>query len=172
MTRHVVLLGPMGSGKTSIGKQVAKSLRRPLIDGDVQLEERTGGRTAADIADAEGIDALHRMEADLALEALARRSPAVIGPAASVIEVAEVRDALADHLLVWFTGPPEHFAERAVKKSHRPLLDDGDPVELFRRQLAVREPLARPLAALVIDVSKIRKRAAATAIVAAVRGRA
>ena len=51
--RHVVLLGLMGSGKTSIGLRVAERMGWPLVDGDVWLEERAGGRTAAQIAEAD-----------------------------------------------------------------------------------------------------------------------
>jgi shikimate kinase len=150
--RHLVLLGLMGAGKTSVGRRVAERLGRPLIDGDAVLEERTGGLTAAQVAEAEGIDALHQLEAEIAAEALASSTPAVIGPAASVIELDVLRDALAGHLVVWLTGSPEHLAQKAVEKDHRPLLDGGDPVQLFREQLAVREPLIVDLADLVIDV--------------------
>jgi len=155
----------MGSGKTSIGRLVATRLQRELVDGDVLLEAQTGGRTAADIVKSDGIDALHAMEAAIVLAALGSATPAVIGPAASVIEVAEVREQLARHLLVWFVAPAEYLAERAARKSHRPLLDDGDPVALFRRQAATRDPLARPIATAVIDVASTSKRAAAREIV-------
>lgn len=150
--RHVVLLGLMGAGKTSVGRRVAERLGRQLIDGDAVLEDRTGGLTAAQVAEAEGLDALHTLEAEIAMEALASSTPAVIGPAASVIELDVLRDALAGHLVVWLTGSPEHLAQKAVEKDHRPLLDEGDPVQLFRDQLAVREPLIVDLADLVIDV--------------------
>lgn len=169
MARHVVLLGPMGSGKTSIGTLVAKDLGRALIDGDQELEARTGGRTAADVAREEGIERLHDLEADVALAALGRDQAAVVGPAASVAESAAVRTELARHLLVWFVAPAEYLATAAVGKSHRPLLDSGDPVDLFRRQFETRDPLIRPLAALVIDVSEVSKRAAADAIVTLAR---
>jgi shikimate kinase len=68
VTRHVVLLGLMGAGKTSIGRLVAARLDRELVDGDVVLDTITGGRTAADFAAAEGIDALHEKEARIALD--------------------------------------------------------------------------------------------------------
>jgi shikimate kinase len=164
--RHVVLLGLMGAGKTSVGRRVAARLRRELVDGDAVLEERTGGRTAADVAAAEGIDGLHALEAQIALEAVASTTPAVIGPGASVIEVDAVRDALAGHVVVWLTASATYLAERAVQKDHRPLLDDGDPEELFTHQLAIRTPLVAPLADLVIDVASMSKDEQADAVVA------
>ncbi len=156
----------MGAGKTSVGRRVARRLGRPLVDGDERLEAGSGGRTAAQIATAEGIEKLHDLEAEIALEALAGSTPAVIGPAASVIEVDAVRDALAGHLVVWLTASAEHLAEKAVQKDHRPLIHDGDPVELVRHQLAVREPLVLPLADLVLDVTTMSKDAQADAVVA------
>lgn len=160
------MLGLMGAGKTSVGRRVAKRLGRPLIDGDVVLEERTGGRTAAEVAKSDGIDALHAMEAEIALEALASTTPAVIGPAASVIEVDAVRDAMAGHVVVWLTAPAAYFAERAARKKHRPLLDDGDPLELFEHQLSVRQPLVVPIADLVIEITTMSKDEQADAVAA------
>src|SRR5690606_21028979 len=132
-----------------------------LIDGDDRLEAASDGLTAADIADASGIEHLHELEAEIALAALREPVPAVIGPAASVIEVDAVRDALADHLVVWLHAPAEHLAAKAGQKAHRPLLDDGDPLALFERQIAVREPLIVPLAQLVINVTTMSKDAQA-----------
>jgi shikimate kinase len=161
---HVVLLGLMGAGKTSIGRPLAARLGRPLLDSDEVLERRTGKRTARDLAQAEGIAALHVLEAELALEMLRTAEPAVIAPAASVVEVPEVRDALAGQLVVWLTGPIEHLASKVGGKSHRPLVGLRDPVELVTEQLARREPLVLPLAALVIDVSTTDPETAAARI--------
>ncbi|MEO6318624.1 MAG: shikimate kinase [Acidimicrobiales bacterium] len=163
--RHVILLGLMSSGKTSVGRRVAKRLGRPLIDGDELLRARTG-RTAAEIAGAEGIERLHALEAEIVLDALTATEPAVIGPAASVIEVDAVRRALAGHLVIWLAAPASYLAARAAEKDHRPLLDGGDPLALFEGQLAVREPLAVALAELVVDVTAMSKDAQADAIVA------
>jgi shikimate kinase len=164
--RHVVLLGLMGAGKTSIGKLVAERLGRPLIDGDERLAELTGGRTAAEVADERGIEVLHAMEAEIAITALASADPAVIGPASSVCESAAVRDALTEHLVVWLRAPVDYLVANATTKSHRPLLDRGDPAELFEEQLAVREPLVLPLADLVVDVTALTKAEAADEIAA------
>jgi len=162
-----VLLGLMGAGKTSVGRRLAERLGRPLLDGDVVLAERTDGRTAADIVEQDGAERLHALEAEIALDLLRSTTPAVIGPAASVIEVDVVRDALASQFVVWLTGPVERLAADAVGKPHRPFVGEGDPVELFARQMAVREPLILPVTDLVIDVYAATKDEQADAIVAA-----
>jgi shikimate kinase len=165
MSSHVVLLGLMGAGKTSIGRIVAQRLGREMIDGDEVLVDRSGGRTAADIAEAEGLDALHELEADIAIAALSSDQAAVIAPAASVCDSAIVRDHIAGHTAIWLTAPVDHLARKAVKKSHRPLVHAGDPVDLLTTQLAVREPLVLALHPLVVDVSSTDDDAAAELIV-------
>ena len=159
------MLGLMGAGKTTVGKVVAERLGIPLIDGDERLSDDTGGRTAAEIADEQGLDVLHAMEADIALTALSEAQPAVVAPASSVCESTAVRDALAAHLVVWLQAPADLLAERAVRQSHRPLLDHGDVVKMFEEQLATREPLVVPLAGLVVDVSTAGIEKAADAVV-------
>jgi shikimate kinase len=166
MRRHVVLLGLMGVGKTSIGTIVAERLGRPLIDGDERLAEMTGGKTAAEVTDERGLEALHDLEAEIALAALATAELSVIGPASSVCESAAVRDALAEHFVVWLRAPVDYLVANATQKSHRPLLDRGDPVQLFEEQIAVREPLVLPLTELVVDVATLTKDEAADQIVA------
>lgn len=158
----------MSSGKSSVGRRVAERLGRPLVDGDEVLEARPGGRTAAEIADAEGIEALHRLEEEIALAALADPEPAVIGPAASAIDSADFRRALDGHVVVWLRAPAAYLAQRAAKKAHRPLLDDGEALALFERQLAEREPLVLPLADLVVEVDTLSKDEQADAVVAIV----
>ncbi len=167
-TRHIVLLGLMSSGKSSVGRRVAERLGRPLVDGDEVLEARSGGRTAAEIAEADGIETLHRMEEEIALAALADPEPAVVGPAASAIDSAEFRRALVGHVVVWLSAPASYLAKRAANKEHRPLLDDGDALALFEHQLAEREPLVLPLADLVVNVDALSKDEQADAIVAVV----
>ena len=156
----------MGAGKTSIGRVVAEHLGLPLIDGDEVLAERTGGRTAAEISEEYGLGVLHDLEAEIAIEALDGADPAVIGPASSVCESAAVREALGGHDVVWLHAPVEHLVNNAVQKSHRPLLDGGDPHDLFEHQAAIREPLVLPYAGLVVDVAEVSVEEAADQIVA------
>jgi shikimate kinase len=169
MSHHVVLLGLMGAGKTSIGRIVARRLGRELIDGDEVLADRSGGRTAAEIAENDGLDALHALEADIAVVALSSDVAAVIAPAASVCDSAVVRDHIAPHTAIWLTAPVDHLARKAVTKGHRPLVHAGEPIDLLTEQLASREPLVLALHPLVVDVSTTDDEAAAELIVAFAR---
>ena len=167
VTTHIVVLGLMGAGKSSIGRRIADRLGRALIDGDEQLEARAG-RTASAVAQSDGIDALHLLETDLLHEALAITVPSVIAPAASVIDDDGCLDALRAHAVVWLSAPAALLAATASDKPHRPLVGSDDDVDLFARQVATREPRIRTIAALVIDVATIDEEAAADQIVSLV----
>ncbi len=115
----------MGTGKSTIGRLLVERLGLPYLDGDEVLEERNAGATAADIAEAEGLDRLHEQEADLLLDLLARDEPSVIGAAASVVDDPRVAAALVDAATaVWLDAPVDQLAERVAEKPHRPLGDD------------------------------------------------
>ena len=122
---HVVLVGPMGAGKSTVGKIVAERLRRPYIDSDDEVERRTG-RTAREIADSDGLPALHRLELTVLRDALAREEPSVIGSAASVVDESLGRLALMTcRHVAWLHADAEHLAQRSAAggSDHRPAVD-------------------------------------------------
>ena len=93
--RHVVLVGLMGSGKTTVATLVAQRLGWAIRDSDADLLAATG-RSAREFAAADGIDRLHAWEIDHLLEALDGPDPTIIAAAASVIDAAGVRPRLED----------------------------------------------------------------------------
>src|SRR5262245_40357019 len=154
MTRaqHVVLIGLMGSGKTTAGRALAKLLRRPFVDNDEWLERRTG-RTAPPIAAGSGVEALHDIEADVLIEALDSAEPSVIDAAASAPLRGSVRAALRGHFVVYLREQPNELAARISKDMEhgdRPF-PDRDPRALLREQFAERDASYRDIADLVID---------------------
>lgn len=144
---HIVLLGLMGSGKTSVGAALAARLGRPHRDSDEDIE-REHGRTGREIAATDGVPRLHELEANHLLTALADPRPSVISAAASTVDdevcVAALQDPLA--YVVWLHGDPEILAERASTGDHR--RDAGDVATLAAR----RDPVFTDLADTTIDV--------------------
>ena len=148
---HIVLLGLMGSGKTTIGRQLAARLQRPFFDSDDGIRSAVG-QDAAEVAAADGVSALHAIEAKLLLDTLQHPQPAVIAAAASVVEDAACRAALAPHTCVWLDTDVATLAERQAGAGHRRALEDTMAELLDMKQR--REPHCAGLAAIRIDTTK------------------
>ena len=91
--QHIVLVGLMGSGKSSLGKELARRLGRPLFDSDELVERRTG-RTVRDIWRSEGEAAFRRLESDALHDALSATTPSIIAAAGGVVLSGDNRAAL------------------------------------------------------------------------------
>jgi shikimate kinase len=145
-----VLVGLMGTGKSSAGKRVARWLGRRYLDNDAELEARTG-KTAKQIAETDGEDALHALELTLLRDAVASPEPLVIGAAASVVDTASGRAELDAPTVVWLRADPERLGARLAQKHNdrRPLGDD--PAATIVRQAAVRYPLFAEVADMTVD---------------------
>lgn len=151
--RHVVLVGLMGSGKTTVGKKVAKLTGLRFVDADVELEARTG-RSVADWFAAEGEDGFRTAEAELLDALLGSEEHLVVGAGGGVVVRPENRARLVadDVTVVYLHGEPAFLASRVQKKAHRPLLEDQDPRELFDTMYADRDGWYREVADVVIEV--------------------
>lgn len=144
----------MGSGKTTVGRELARRLGRPFIDSDHQVEARYG-RTVREIWTTDGEPAYRRLEADALAEAVAGERPVVIAAAGGVVLDSANRAVLRRAgIVVWLDGDPEVLAARAVTGEHRPLLD-GDPVAALRSMSADRRHLYDEVADHVIDVTRL-----------------
>ena len=141
----------MGSGKTSVGRMVARRLGRAFLDSDEQVEERTG-RTVREIFETDGEAAFRRLEADVLAEALARPDPAVVAAAGGVVLDAGNRRRLKDQAtVVWLRAEPAVLVTRVRSGDHRPLLA-ADPLAVLEGMKAAREPLYREVADHIVDV--------------------
>ena len=157
---HVVLLGLMGAGKSSAGRLVANELGRPFVDSDSLVELRSG-RSPNELASAEGINALHRLEAAEANRVLSSHDAVVFAAAASASDIL-TPELLAPAWAVWLDASPEVLVERttrdrAKRDEHhqRPLLGHGDPATTLADQHRARSEHGRRLADLVIDTDDL-----------------
>ncbi len=169
-TRHIVLVGMMGAGKTTVGHRLAARLGRRMVDSDELIEARTG-RTVREIFERDGEPAFRVLETAALVEALDVPEPLVIAAAGGVLMRPENREALqrSGALVVWLRADPAVLAVRATRGVHRPLLD-GDPDAAMRRLLPEREPLYREAADVVIDTDALDVDAIADRIVEVASG--
>jgi len=153
---HIVLIGAMGCGKTTVGQLVAARLGRPFVDNDVALEAATGA-TARRIEEEFGTTDLHRRELGVFGAALRGDQPAVIAAAASVVDSVTIDD-VASHLVVYVHCTAPVGARRSVAGRHRP------DIRSTAQAQARRDRRCRALADMVIDVDELDAVAAADRI--------
>lgn len=151
-SQHVVLVGLMGSGKTTISRVLGERLGRPVLDTDQLVEARTG-RTVREIFTTDGEDAFRDIETEVLRDALAADTPSVIAAAGGVVVREENRRLLAGSgsRVVWLCADTTTLLERVRGGAHRPLLD-GDPAGTLQRMYAEREPLYREVADAIVLV--------------------
>lgn len=150
--QHLVLVGMMGAGKTTVGRILGERLGRRVVDSDQVIEARTG-RTVREIFATEGEPAFRALETEALIEALTEQEPLVIAAAGGVVLSEQNRTALRDSpsKVVWLCADPTTLAERVRSGVHRPLLDD-DPEAALARMFEERAPLYRQVADAIVLV--------------------
>lgn len=139
--RSIVLTGFMGTGKTTVGQEVARRLGRPFIDMDRELESQWG-RPIAEIFRTEGEAHFRRQERELC-RALSRREGYVIATGGGALLEMEPRAWMARHFVVCLSAEPEVLAHRLGEDRHRPLVEGTDRLSRVRHWLALRQDAYR-----------------------------
>ena len=147
---NVILVGPMGAGKSTIGRLLAKELRVPFKDSDKEIEQRTG----ADIPwifDVEGEAGFREREQAVIVE-LCELDGMVLATGGGAVMRAENRAALRrGGRVVYLHATVEQQIDRTSRDRNRPLLRNADPGKVLRELLAVRDPLYREIADIVVE---------------------
>jgi shikimate kinase len=151
MAPKAVLVGMPGSGKSTIGRRLAKALDVPLLDTDAKIVETTG-RTIADIF-VEGEAEFRRIEAEVVRAALADHD-GIVSLGGGAITTPEVREALAGHTVIYLEISAAEGIRRTSGGTARPLLAGGDPGERFRELMTQRVPLYRQVATVRINTNR------------------
>jgi shikimate kinase len=148
---NIFLIGPMGAGKTSIGREIAKRLHLAFYDSDEIIEERTGADVPW-IFDLEGEEGFRKREAKVIAE-LTKLQGIVLATGGSAVALPENRVALASYGIVIYlkTSLPDQM-ERTGRSKKRPLArDDKIRQETLKNLRAEYEPLYEELADLSYD---------------------
>lgn len=149
---NVFLIGPMGVGKTTIGRCLADLLHKEFVDLDVEIEKRTGAPIPL-IFEIEGEDGFRRRESTL-LEEVTGREGLILATGGGAVLAPGNRERLRDRgVVVYLSAPIETLLERTARDRHRPLLQTPDRRKTLEEILRTREPLYRETAHLVVKSS-------------------
>lgn len=154
--KNIILIGYRCTGKTSVGKELARRLDLPFIDTD-DLIVKEAGMPVDEIVRRGGWPLFREKENEV-IRGLSSVEGTVIAPGGGALEDPENREILKQNgLLVWLTADPETIVERmrSDRKSHgqRPSLSGDDPAAEVAAMVQEREPVYRRLADLTIDTS-------------------
>jgi len=139
--RAIVLVGMMGSGKSSVGRRLAARLGLPFVDADTEIET-AAGMSIPEIFAQRGEAEFRDGERRVISRILATRRPLVLATGGGAFMNAETRQRIAEFgISVWLKAEPEVLMRRVRKRSNRPLLQTADPEGTLRRMLAEREPV-------------------------------
>lgn len=145
----VFLIGPMGSGKTAVGKQLARRLGYRFLDSDVEIERRTGVDIPF-IFEKEGEDGFRARERDV-IDQLTRLPGIVLATGGGTVLAAENRERLAGRgTVVYLETSVDQQLLRTRRSRNRPLLHTADPRGRLLELMRTREPLYREVAAITV----------------------
>lgn len=148
--QNVFLVGPMGAGKSAVGRQLAKMLHLTFVDSDQEIESRTGVDIPF-IFEKEGEEGFRRREASV-IDELSARAGVVLATGGGAIMDAESRSRLgARGYVVYLRTSVDQQLARTRKGRERPLLETDDPRATLDALLAHREPLYLEIADLTVD---------------------
>ncbi len=149
MPGNIFFVGPMGAGKTTIGRQLARSLGRPFYDSDKEIEARTGADIPL-IFELEG-EAGFRSREKAMIDELTRQSNIVLATGGGAVLDPDNRKHLAGRgFVIYLSAPVEQLFQRTARDTRRPLLQTENPRQKLEEILAVRDPLYREIADLVL----------------------
>ena len=156
MSDHIFLIGPVGAGKSTVGKQLATTLGRPFFDIDHEIVKSTG----ADIQwifDMEGEEGFRLRESKVLSSVIDSHSSAVIATGGGIILRASNRKVMsATGRVVYLSATKAQLYERTKRDKKRPLLQVTDRRAVINELFDLRDPLYRSLADIIFTSGSIQ----------------
>ncbi|MDG0969733.1 MAG: shikimate kinase [Porticoccaceae bacterium] len=148
-TKHIFLIGPMGAGKSTIGKQLAKTLDRPFFDVDYEIV-KSAGADIPWIFDMEGEEGFRRRETNMLIKIIDHSRPSVVATGGGVVLNGQNCEAMeASGLVVYLTATKKQLYERTKRDKNRPLLQVEDRRRMIDHLLEERGPRYQNIAHIV-----------------------
>ena len=139
--RAIVLVGMMGSGKSSVGRRLATRLGLPFVDADTEIET-AAHMSIPEIFAQRGEAEFREGERRVISRVLTTRAPLVLATGGGAFMNAETRERVKElGISIWLKAEPEILMRRVRRNAKRPLLQTADPEATLRRMLAEREPV-------------------------------
>ncbi len=168
---RIFLIGPMGAGKTTIGRHLAAMLAMDFSDSDHEIETRTGASIPL-IFEIEGETGFRRRES-AAIADLVTRPNLVLATGGGVILSEASREALRQNgTVVYLRAATDILVERTRRDRSRPLLQTDDPRGKIEELMRVRDPLYRSTAHVIVDTDRRSPAAVARDVIARLKSEA
>src|SRR5450631_557677 len=166
--RNIFLIGPMGSGKTAVGRHLARMFRFTFLDSDADIEAKTGVDISF-IFEKEG-EAGFRSREKESIERLTRLESIVLATGGGAVIEADNRRVLAERgIVVYLETSIDQQLERTRHARHRPLLNDTDPEEKLKELMLRRAALYAEIANVTVSTDGRRAQMVAEEIHAELR---
>ncbi len=166
---NIILVGPMGSGKSAVGRLLARRLGLTLVDSDAEIEARTGVDIPY-IFEREGEAGFRLREADT-LDEITQREGVLVSTGGGAVLDAGTRERLRSRgCVVYLRTSVDQQLARTARNSHRPLLMNDDPRGTLERLMAQRAALYEEVADLTVDTDGRKVRAVAEEILRRLAG--
>jgi len=160
---NVYLIGPMGSGKTTIGQRLAKKLNLEFVDSDHELEEQTGASVSL-IFDVEGEEGFRRRETGMLRKLTARRNVLIATGGGAILKEENRKLLRKSGLVVYLRTSVSQQIKRLSRDKSRPLLQSGNREEKLANLARERNPLYEELADIVFPAQNRGLEAATRAL--------
>lgn len=162
--RNIFLVGPMGAGKSTIGRHLADELHLEFFDSDQEIEKRTG----ADISwifDLEGEEGFRKREENVINELTDKQGIVLATGGGSVVSKAVRNRLSARGIVVYLQTTIDKQVSRTQRDKRRPLLQNDDPEQVLRNLAESRNPMYEEVADYVVETDDQSARAVANQII-------
>ena len=162
--KNIFLVGPMGAGKSAVGRNIARAMHLSFVDSDDEIESRTGVDLSF-IFEKEGESGFRKREIAV-IDDLSKMHGVVLATGGGAIMDADSRSRLGGRgfVVYLFTSVDQQLV-RTRKGRHRPMLDNVDPRVRLEELLEIRDPLYREIADIIVETDGRKVKSVADEII-------